>query len=717
MNKTSGTGLFKPTTGTSSGGFLGGGNQTQSKGIFGSSTGGGTNKTLFGGNTTGSGFGSGFGSSSGGFGSGANKTTFGTSGTGFGSGGGSNFSFGGSGNTSGNTGFNKQSIFGSSGTNTINQPTAQPAVDQNYIQAFAALNQDPYGTKGLESAFDINKIDVDKQSILSKIVGQFISYKDDQEKKASLSHFEERESFSGNFDTPISLKFTNKSKIEYNSSFKRPENPYTSSKFGFKSKSEHEAESRQLDYERVKRDEDYLSSTNKFLNSQLKKAPKISKRTSASETVRFEPQQPTSSKNQKEVREFTGPNVVRVKVVAFIDDHEEMLMVNIDKHRTIKELIEISAEKLENISADKSLIRIVHQSRILNESNTIEESEIENGMKLDMLIQENASDIGSHIGKTSDFQDVSLSRGTSLSQNQYVEREKLPVSNRPGYKLTPDIIEMARMSEYQLQNVKDLTIENEFGQVRWVDRTDARGINFDQLVEIVQFAASVYPEEIEKVGLKPEVGKGLNKPAIISLYNIYQPTKDKKTPAQFENNLRKRAESLESCTFLSYSRDSGILMFRVEHFTKYNFNECMEDEEDEREASEEKDNVGSLEQSHKETVSKERFSFGPQQPERRFQGEQEDVEFQEEEQESQSSEYSLKNQEEHRSYRRANQFLADIHEEDGSQQETVENPIAEESRSSKKNKKLNFDLIYEKSFEAEKPQEEFELDQGMLGDF
>jgi hypothetical protein len=99
---------------------------------------------------------------------------------------------------------------------------------------------------------------------------------------------------------------------------------------------------------------------------------------------------------------------------------------------------------------------------------------------------------------------------------------------------------MARMTEYELMNIKDLIIENENGRIHWLGKTDVIGVNFDELVFIKDHAATVYPREIEEQGLKPEIGSKLNKPAEITLYQLFQSKKNKKNPEAFRETLKNR---------------------------------------------------------------------------------------------------------------------------------------------------------------------------------
>lgn len=84
----------------------------------------------------------------------------------------------------------------------------------------------------------------------------------------------------------------------------------------------------------------------------------------------------------------------------------------------------------------------------------------------------------------------------------------------------------------------------------------------------------VYPEGGNVA--KPELGEGLNKPAEVTLNNLFKldkegnRTKDAEQQRRFERKLKTSA-SKQNTQFVSYDSEQGIWKFRVEHFSKYVF--------------------------------------------------------------------------------------------------------------------------------------------------
>ena len=117
----------------------------------------------------------------------------------------------------------------------------------------------------------------------------------------------------------------------------------------------------------------------------------------------------------------------------------------------------------------------------------------------------------------------------------------------------------------------------DIGRIEWEGDTDVRSLDLDSLIIIEKKSVEVYADVPEEE--KPPVGKGLNKPAIILLHNIF-PKKRNSTQdrIEFENKL-KSVCSENGSEYLDYDHSSGDWVFRVLHFSRYGL--CDSDEEEE----------------------------------------------------------------------------------------------------------------------------------------
>lgn len=118
-----------------------------------------------------------------------------------------------------------------------------------------------------------------------------------------------------------------------------------------------------------------------------------------------------------------------------------------------------------------------------------------------------------------------------------------------------------------------MIVENEFGSIRFIGKTDVTSVDFADVVTIKQGLAEVYDDE-RHGSSKPAVGSKLNKPAIITLMNI-KPKAGQNTVDK-ENRLRKNIEMGDG-EHIKY--DGSVWQFKVKHFTKYGDIDEESDEE------------------------------------------------------------------------------------------------------------------------------------------
>lgn len=154
------------------------------------------------------------------------------------------------------------------------------------------------------------------------------------------------------------------------------------------------------------------------------------------------------------------------------------------------------------------------------------------------------------------------------------QRDLRPRLTKPGYSTVPSLEELGGMSEHQLRRVQGFRVCNEYGQVEWEGATDVAGLDLDKLVDIGKKEVVVYPEDADDPGLKPPVGRGLNKPAKITLFNVFS---TKKKPEQYRKDLRTLVESWDGARFDDYDVQTGTWSFHVQHFSRYGVDDDDED--------------------------------------------------------------------------------------------------------------------------------------------
>eukprot|EP01129_Flabellula_baltica_P012280 TRINITY_DN5523_c0_g1_i1.p1 TRINITY_DN5523_c0_g1~~TRINITY_DN5523_c0_g1_i1.p1 ORF type:complete len:374 (-),score=67.34 TRINITY_DN5523_c0_g1_i1:17-1138(-) len=141
---------------------------------------------------------------------------------------------------------------------------------------------------------------------------------------------------------------------------------------------------------------------------------------------------------------------------------------------------------------------------------------------------------------------------------------RLPSVQNDQYFTDPPLEELENYSLEELGKVKDFTIgRQEIGFIKFEGETDVRGLRINDLVVFENHSVVVYPDSSQK----PPVGQGLNKRAIIGLFNCY-PEDESGNIITDEDTLETFIEQLKNMgnQFLQYDLDSGCWIFQVENF-------------------------------------------------------------------------------------------------------------------------------------------------------
>ncbi|KAG2388369.1 hypothetical protein C9374_000533 [Naegleria lovaniensis] len=167
-----------------------------------------------------------------------------------------------------------------------------------------------------------------------------------------------------------------------------------------------------------------------------------------------------------------------------------------------------------------------------------------------------------------------------VQTNEIEKPHYLPTLTKEGFYTVPSMEDMKKMTLTELQGIRDFVVGRKgYGELKFLGFTDVtKNLDLDKIIfEIEKNHVDVYSEHVYTEGEKPPVGTELNKPTIITLFDVHPKNNDYKS---FERRLRKVCENNGS-KFLSYS--SGQWTFSVEHFTKYGLGEEEEIEEIEEE--------------------------------------------------------------------------------------------------------------------------------------
>ncbi|KAI9789260.1 MAG: Nuclear pore complex protein Nup98-Nup96 [Peltula sp. TS41687] len=143
------------------------------------------------------------------------------------------------------------------------------------------------------------------------------------------------------------------------------------------------------------------------------------------------------------------------------------------------------------------------------------------------------------------------------------------------YWMSPSMEDLKKMSREDLKHVNGLKIGRRgCGSVEFQTPVDLTTIDLDKIIDVIVViitrSCTVYPD----ASVKPEVGKGLNVPARITLENSW-PRSDRGRREVFERSGPKyekhltRLQRVEMTHFESYDPETGTWIFTVDHFTTY----------------------------------------------------------------------------------------------------------------------------------------------------
>lgn len=149
--------------------------------------------------------------------------------------------------------------------------------------------------------------------------------------------------------------------------------------------------------------------------------------------------------------------------------------------------------------------------------------------------------------------------------------------------LSPSLRQLAVMAAddpSSLANVANFTISRpNIGAVRWLEEVDVTSADVEALVRLTKGGVEVYLDD----ATKPPVGQGFNRPARITLCNVFKmepatkrPTRDPEAIARFTTRL-KQTSAQQGATFVSYNPETGDWKFEVEHFSRYGL---LDDDDD-----------------------------------------------------------------------------------------------------------------------------------------
>lgn len=226
-----------------------------------------------------------------------------------------------------------------------------------------------------------------------------------------------------------------------------------------------------------------------------------------------------------------GQNSIQLNIVVAIDNQESTITAKASKGQTLsslKEQVLKSLNKIYAIDLTKKY-RFLNREQVLNDSWTVEESKLKSESRIRLVMDQEEEEV--------EIESESDSEETEEPKLKLAAPELVPKPPKEGYRISPDFTSLCRMSEEQLRNVEDFCVENENGKIEFKGKVDLTGENLRENVIISHRQVVVYPKDSDK----PSIGKKLNQPAIITLFDCF-PNNSSVGADKFRKKLLKMCE-------------------------------------------------------------------------------------------------------------------------------------------------------------------------------
>jgi len=141
-----------------------------------------------------------------------------------------------------------------------------------------------------------------------------------------------------------------------------------------------------------------------------------------------------------------------------------------------------------------------------------------------------------------------------------------PKLSNPEIRTEPMYKDLCQMTESQLSNIVDFEIEHvQYGQIRWDEPVDLRGVNIDEIVRFSQSSFELYPD----MDPKPVFGTGFMTPCSVMLFNVWPKGCNSMDRPSFKREERFRYSLEKHCRTCGYRYitydNNGVLEFSVEN--------------------------------------------------------------------------------------------------------------------------------------------------------
>ena len=285
------------------------------------------------------------------------------------------------------------------------------------------------------------------------------------------------------------------------------------------------------------------------LNTSYSKQNGIDLRFVGSQDENESPYMPHSQPLAKKRYDFIDQNIISVDLRYHGINQDEPFerSMKINRDRSIADLYDACINEYKRCKRVKKVdyeFTILFKNAFLNRSKEgiLEDFGIENGVHIDVILKE--------YQKPSAFKKVTQT--SEKVGHEIVPMKFMPKPPKDGYKISPEMFEIARMSLMHVQRIKDFKIWNEYGSIQFMGDTDVTEVDLAETVTIGKQFVEVYPDSKDGVAIKkPSSGEKLNKPATVTLKGIT--CKKGEDAAMTEVRLRERLQKQGGVSFIIHN--------------------------------------------------------------------------------------------------------------------------------------------------------------------
>ena len=302
----------------------------------------------------------------------------------------------------------------------------------------------------------------------------------------------------------------------------------------------------------------------------------------------------TPIKQNKNIKKYNNNNYIQINFIISLNDFPEInqkeFYLKFKEQTHTKNILNYIKNNLKenfkfDIDSNDMDFFLMKDESVLNLKDIFIQSGLQDGDYVHIILSKKEDLLNNSNTKTNyekyekereDLNKLTLNENKNTSPNKSIENENntnnnifeedlcpsehIPIISKSGYNINPSLAEIARYTEEEMKHVKNFSIYNQFGRITFEDEVSLYDAKLDDIFNISHGEISIYENDI----IKPKIGEGFNKPAIITLYGIL-PDNDFNNVNNFIGIVKQRVSEFNG-EFISYDIEKGgKLMYKIKY--------------------------------------------------------------------------------------------------------------------------------------------------------